>query len=66
MEGSIPTLVVIVDGGLTMRTLDNLSRFVAGADAVPIVCFARTQHSMSIGYIFLIATILFFISFCMY
>ena len=33
-----------------MRTLDNLSRFVASADAIPIVCFARTQHTISIAF----------------
>ena len=41
---AIPTGVVMVDGSLTIRTLDDLSRFATGADAVPIVFFARTQH----------------------
>ena len=50
VEGVIPTLVVVVDGGLTVRTPDNLSRFAVSSDAVPpIVLFARTQHSISIG-----------------
>ena len=56
MKGAIPTLVVVVDCGLTVKTLDNLSRFAVSADVVPIVCFAYA-HYISIGYIFLIATI---------
>ena len=54
MEGAIPTfVVVVVDCSRTIWTLDDLARFVAGADALPIVRFARTQHS--IGYILLIS-----------
>ena len=50
VEGAIPTVVVVVDGGPTMRTPDNLSRFAVSSDAVPpIVLFARTQHPISIG-----------------
>ena len=48
MESAIPTLVVVVDGGPIMRMLSNLS-FAASTDAVPIVYFAHTQHSMFIG-----------------
>ena len=54
MEDAIPTLVVVVDGGPAMRTLDDLSRFATSADAVPIACFARTQHLISISYIIFI------------
>ena len=55
IEGTIPTLVVVVNGGPTMRTLANLSRFAVSTDAVSIVCFARTQHLLFIGYILLIS-----------
>ena len=55
MEGAIriPTLVVVVDGGPTMRTLGDLSLFVAVANAVTIVCFARTQHPIAKGILLL-------------
>ena len=43
MESAVPTLFVAVDRDSTVGTPNNLSGFVEGADAVPIVCFAIAQ-----------------------
>ncbi len=54
VDRAIPTLVVVLDGGPTIWPLDDLSRFAACAHALPIACFASTQHVMSIIFISLL------------